>query len=247
MNKMEAKRALEILKKEKNKNLSMIYTLENNLESVSHIRIVNNSIMIKKHTDTEWVMIHAENDEDLDLLMSELKPEDKSFNAVYTEIVDKIISKHPSELSWIETTYRFYLPDDVVLPKINTEDIVQLEEKDAEIVNNNWEYKDEDSINYVKEMILRNPSIGIKKDGKLVSWLSVHDDGALGFVYVLEEYRRLGYAKILTIHMCDILRKQKIIPFLYIEVENEKSQNLAKSLGFVSDRKVSWFYFNRLS
>ncbi len=239
----EVNKALEMLKNQKTKNLSMIYTLEKNLESVTDIKIINDSVMIWKKTDAEWVMIDTENYGDIDLIMSELKPKDKKFNCIRKDLSDIILKKVLSNVDWMETTYRFYLPDNVSLPKIDESEIIELKEEDAQIVDDYWEYKDENSLKYVKEMIVKNPSVGIKKDGKLIAWVSIHEDIAMGFAYVIDEYRGKGYAKTLTTHICNILRSKNIIPFLYVVTDNTKSVGLSKSLGFVNDGQFRWFSY----
>ncbi|WP_411682016.1 GNAT family N-acetyltransferase [Clostridium thailandense] len=67
------------------------------------------------------------------------------------------------------------------------------------------------------------------------------DDGAIGFLNVLSEYRLKGYGKSITIDLIKKVRKQGKLPFVHIEEKNEKSMKLALSLGFKKDRAISWF------
>ncbi len=233
-------KALKILKHEPVKNTSIIYTLENDLDSVRYLKIIDNSILIKKISDSGWVMISSSDEQEVDKILDYLTNRDKAFACVEKWITDKIIRSNENQVEWKETTYRFYLPVGKILPPINSE-IRPLKLEEADIVNNYWEYKDDGTINYVRNMINRNYSGGIEEDGKLVAWLTIHDDGALGFLYVLEGYRGKGYAKDLTVYLCNKLRKDNMIPFLYIVTENEKSLSLARKLGFEKDRKVCWF------
>ena len=66
------------------------------------------------------------------------------------------------------------------------------------------------------------------------------DDGAIGFLHVLPEYRLRGYARDIIIDLSKKVRKQGKLPFAHIEEKNEKSMKLVVSLGFKKDRVVNW-------
>ena len=42
--------------------------------------------------------------------------------------------------------------------------------------------------------MLGGPSAGIRDSGKLVAWLMTQDDGSIGVLHVLDDYRGSGYA-----------------------------------------------------
>ena len=67
------------------------------------------------------------------------------------------------------------------------------------------------------------------------------DDGSIGVLEVLEEYRGRGYAYDLTVYLIARLREQGRIPFVQVEDTNTKSMNLALKLGFRKDRRIHWF------
>ena len=79
----------------------------------------------------------------------------------------------------------------------------------------------------------------MKKD-KLVAWGLTHDDGALGSLHVLDEYRKKGYGKEILISLIHQNRKLGKTSFAQIEEKNVKAINLAVRLGFLKDRRVSW-------
>jgi len=74
---------------------------------------------------------------------------------------------------------------------------------------------------------------------KLIAWGITQDDGAIGFLYVLPEYRRRGYAQDVLIDLIKKVSDENKIPFVHIEEENEKSMRLAVKLGFEKDKVVS--------
>ncbi len=75
---------------------------------------------------------------------------------------------------------------------------------------------------------------------KLVAWGLTHDDGVLGSLHVLDEYRKKGYGKEIMISLIHQNRKLGKISFAQIEEKNLKVTNLAEQLGFIKGRRVSW-------
>ncbi len=70
------------------------------------------------------------------------------------------------------------------------------------------------------------------EDNKLVGWVLTHDDGSIGLLNVLPEYRRKGYGYELMLAIIRETRKVGKLPFLHIEENNIKSTELALKLGF---------------
>lgn len=67
-----------------------------------------------------------------------------------------------------------------------------------------------------------------------------HDDGAMGFLHVLEAYRRLGYGASLTSHMIEAVRSRGQMAFVHIEPDNAKPLALAMKAGFLPAGEVWW-------
>jgi 8-oxo-dGTP diphosphatase len=63
----------------------------------------------------------------------------------------------------------------------------------------------------------------------------------MGFLNVLEEYRRKGYAQAVSYSMINQLRIKREIPFVHIEESNIKSMKLTLKMGFLKDRIINWF------
>jgi predicted GNAT family acetyltransferase len=75
---------------------------------------------------------------------------------------------------------------------------------------------------------------------KPVAWGITQDDGAIGFLHVLPEYRKSGYGRDITVDLINKVRNKGQIPFVHIEEKNEKSMRLAMSLGFTKNKMVNW-------
>jgi len=83
--------------------------------------------------------------------------------------------------------------------------------------------------------------MGIEKDGELIGWGLTHDDGAIGFVYVLPEYRGQGIAKAIVIRIIQQLNENDLPIYCHIEEDNLASITLFEGLGFVKENRIRWF------
>jgi 8-oxo-dGTP diphosphatase len=77
-------------------------------------------------------------------------------------------------------------------------------------------------------------------DGRPAAWAGIQDDGAMGFMHVLTEYRRHGYAKEVTIDLIQKYREAGRMPFVHIVRTNQASVALAKSMGFELLKEIYW-------
>jgi 8-oxo-dGTP diphosphatase len=110
--------------------------------------------------------------------------------------------------------------------------------------NDNSEYKEAISIRYVKDRIARGSSVGFHEGNRLIAWGMTQDDGGMGFLHVLPEYRRMKHGYNVTLRLIEELRKKGKTPFVYIEKNNFKSRNLALSLCFKEQKGLHWFQVN---
>ena len=96
-------------------------------------------------------------------------------------------------------------------------------------------------IDYIKSRIKNDVNVGIYDGKQLVAWGLIQDDGAMGFLHVLDEYRRNGYGYQVTLAIIEKVRKKGKLPFACIVQDNIKSFNLVKKLGFKEDKNKYWF------
>lgn len=185
--------------------------------------------------------IYTENDEFIELVIDEFfsKSGEYGFSAVKSEIANKI--KNRFELQWENPCTLYYYPNkNIDLKNINSE-IRNLKIEEANIVDDYYTFKDEDSIFEIKESIKNRPSVCAIKNGELASWLLIHDDNSFGPMYTKEEYRKEGLAVDLTLALVDKQLKNHKIPFLHIINENDASHKLAKKCGFERYGYCDWF------
>lgn len=228
-------RALSILEKDRLRNSNIINFIENN--RINDIAIVNNSVLVRGVTDREWLYISSTDKKELKILCSN-NSNDKNFGVIENWMIPIVIKEN--KIRWRLTAIKLYLPDNILMdkPKYNA---VPISLDDVDFIFENSTYKDYLTKDYISDRIKKGISAGIYKSGKLIAWAITHDDGAMGFLNVLEEYRRRGYAQAVSYSMIDQLRAKKKIPFAHIEENNIKSMNLTLKMGFLKDRVVNWF------
>lgn len=229
---------LNILKKNLKKdfisNISTIGFIENN--PINEIIQLNNSYLIKGTSDVEWTYVVCNNEDDLRALLGK-SPDNIYFASVEDWMIPIITEKQIAE--WILSTMRYYLPDDVEVPE-NKKEVIPLTTDHIGFIISQSNYKQFLSPAYVEERISKSISAAIMKKDKLVAWGLTHDDGALGSLHVLDEYRKKGYGKEILISLIHQNRKLGKMSFAQIEERNIKAIRLVEHLGFIKDRRVSW-------
>lgn len=222
------------LKQDEIKNISTIGFIENN--PITEIVEINNSYLIKGTSDVEWVYLVCNNEIELKALL-EKSGSNTYFASVEDWVIPVITEKKKAE--WILTTMRYYLPEDVEIPE-NKMEVIPLTTDHIGFIISQSNYKQFLTPAYIEERITKSISAAIFKKDKLVAWGLTHDDGALGSLHVLDEYRKKGYGKEILISLIHQNRKLGKISFAQIEEKNLKATNLIEQLGFVIDRRVSW-------
>lgn len=231
----ELKAIISILKKDLIKNINMINFIEEN--EILETHTLGNAIMVKGISDREWIYFSCKDKTEFENLLGLLKPEDNNF-AILEDWMIPILSKKfkiKIELS----TIKYILSPEVIIPQ-NKISITELTPEDANYIYTYYDYRDYTDTAYIKQRIIKGISAAIKKEEKLVAWAITHDDGAIGMLHVLPEFRRQGLAKEVTICIINKLRGLGKLPFAQIEEDNFKSINFVESLGFVKDRNVHW-------
>jgi 8-oxo-dGTP diphosphatase len=134
---------------------------------------------------------------------------------------------------------RYYLPESVEFHE-NRIEIAKLKKEDSVYIRDKSHYKQFLPIEYLEQRINNSFSAGIKENDKLVAWAITHDDGAIGALHVLDDYRNKGYAAGIVIYMSRKIRDAGRTPIAQIEEKNNPAIKLFERLGFVKDRRVTW-------
>ncbi len=111
----------------------------------------------------------------------------------------------------------------------------------ASEIDDLYEYKSDNTILEITRAIEERPSACICIEGVLASWVLLHDDYSIGFMYTKPEYRKLGLGKLVSQAIISICVDKGITPFLQIVHGNHKSEGLAQKSGFIKHADVYWF------
>lgn len=236
--------ALAILNRDRVRNANIINFMCD--YPVLRISIAGESVMIKGRSDRDWIYISCANNEEFLALAAELTSDDTCFAIIEDWMLPRL-TEGRHEL-WRLSCLKLYLPDNVNdNDSVNnsadgaTGTLTVLTPADAAYIYANYDYAAYTTEAFIAECINKGPSFGIREDGKLVAWIMTQDDGAMGFLTVLQPYRRRGYGDLITSALIRQLRASGKIPFVHIEEQNHKSMNLARKAGFIPDRRVHWF------
>jgi len=228
--------ALKILEGDKNNNISIINFIKNN--QILSIDIIGNSILVRGVSDRRWVYVSCKNKDELLIMKKKLNNEDDNF-ATIDDWMFPILTEG-KKIIWDLSMIQFYLPDDITIP-LPEQETVFLTHKDAQTVFSNSEYKKYISSEYVKDCIQKGISAGLYENDELVSWAITQDDGAIGFLHTLDNYRRRGYGECVTLSMIEKVRNNSGLPFANVLASNKRSINLLLKLGFKENKIIHWF------
>jgi ribosomal protein S18 acetylase RimI-like enzyme len=195
------------------------------------------SILLLGRSDHLWAYISCNNAEDLAGLLEKC-PAGTKFFASIEDWMKPVIAKDTG-IEWELATLRYYLPDDQPV-RIAKAEIIRLDVSYVSYIFNHSHYKFYTSEEYIRARMEKGVSSGIVTDGKLAAWALTHDDGSLGFLHVLPEFRNRGYAGEVLADLISKKRNEKKPVFANIEPGNTAAINLVRKIGFIVDRKTSW-------
>lgn len=227
---------VKFLTKNKSSNINIINFIEN--YPIKYIKQIGDSVIVKGKSDRNWIYISSKSEEELKIIKGKLNYNDRYF-AVIEEWMIPILTKS-NKIKWTLATTQLILFNEISIAKPK-HSMSELTIYDAKFIYDNSEYKDIISIKYIVERIINGVSSCMRYMNKPIAWGITQDDGAIGFLHVLPEYRMMGYARDVMIYLIQKVRNENKIPFVYIEEKNEKSMRLAMGLGFKKDKVVSWF------
>lgn len=216
-------------------NMSIIGFVSEN--PVTAVIREGDSVLIKGLSDEEWIYIFSKNEGELKILLNQLNDKDVYFASVEDWMIPIINEK--KKFKWTLLTMRWYLPDDVEVPENKCKTYPISTEHIGFIISQS-SYKQFLTPRYLNERITKSISACIYDDEKIVAWGLTHDDGALGSLHVLKEYRGKKYGTEIVLSLSNQCRALGRIPFAQIEETNQKAVKLVSKLGFVKDRRVTW-------
>ena len=94
---------------------------------------------------------------------------------------------------------------------------------------------------YIEERISKQCMWGIFENDVLAGFIGIHNEGSMGMLEVIEDYRRKGYGYLLEAFLINIYIKNGKVPYLEVEENNNISLALQRKLGFVISKNKSYW------
>lgn len=238
MRKKHIEEVVNYLKKDKIKNCNMINFIENNI--IHDITKEGKSVLVKGTSDEDWVYISSSSEDEMKKLLDKYS-EEEYFVAMENWMLPCIIQG--KEIEWKLSCIKLYFPEDSLISDMSRgsdNKIYKLTLDDSQYIYENSKYKEYTSLKYIQDRITNGIALGVRENNKLIAWLMTHDDGAIGFLNVLKDYRRKGYGYYLTMSIIKELRDKGKVAFIHIEENNIKSMKLALKTGFKEYGKIHW-------
>ncbi|GFI41538.1 GNAT family N-acetyltransferase [Thomasclavelia cocleata] len=133
-----------------------------------------------------------------------------------------------------------YLKDTVTLIDVPEIKIKEIGMEYCEFIKENYSTPIDEE--YLIKRIKANVFIGAFDQDKIVGFAGIHDEGTIGFVEVIEEYRRRKIASMLETYMINKLLEKKELIYLQVEKDNIPSIKLHKKLGYTcSNDIITWY------
>ncbi len=225
----------EILNQDPKRNIATIGFFEN--FPVEEYYLEGDSALIYGKSDNYWAHVVSSSEKELQSLLKNHFQRTKYYYSVEEWMIPILLKS--GNVDWRMETNRYILNRDVLVGQRNAE-IVKVDISNTSFIHENSDYKKYTSVEYIKQRLNTGISAGIVFDDQLVAWGFTHDDGALGFLHVLPEYRIRGYANEVVLSLIHQKRLAGKSVFCNIVPENNVAINFVTKLGFHFDRKVSW-------
>lgn len=96
---------------------------------------------------------------------------------------------------------------------------------------------------YIYELIRKKHLWGLFENQQLAGFIGIHDEGSMGLLEVLPQYRRKGYGMMLESYLINEYLKQGLVPYCQVIDGNEKSLKLQQKLGLTISNQLSYWLF----
>ena len=87
--------------------------------------------------------------------------------------------------------------------------------------------------------------VGGMVDGRLAGFAGVHEEGCIGMLEVIPEFRRRGVAEVLEAQVIAMQMERGKWPYVHVLVGNTASECLQKKLGLTVDEKLLYWAFSK--
>lgn len=113
--------------------------------------------------------------------------------------------------------------------------------EDAETVDYYYTYRGEGTLERIRSEISERPSSAVYIGEEIAAWNLLHNDWAMGAMFVKPQYRGLGYAKIAAADLIKKVLAEGMTPYVQVVQTNKASLSLSAKLGFKLSHEAMWF------
>lgn len=196
----------------------------------------NDMLMCCFLSDEAWC--HFSHNSSADFLGRTLEASRKDAYLVLTDAEVFAWLKSQYRLAWHISCIRLFMQNSAI---VSSQPLVEaLTPGDLGLVYENSDYQQFLSMDYLQQRLMLGGGFCVRVSNQPVAWVMTHDDGSVGMLHVLNEYRGKGYARALVIAMASEIRKKGREVFAHILPSNIPSLRLFASLGFAPCCEVSW-------
>jgi len=111
---------------------------------------------------------------------------------------------------------------------------------DLDFITQHYDLADEQEL---RETIQQGRLWVARDKGRTFSFIGRHEDGSMGMLRVLPQYRRQGWGERLERALTKIVLTQGDLPYGHVVVGNEASARLQEKLGFICcSQVVTWMW-----
>lgn len=229
-------RAVSWLSKDRLSHMDMLEVIRRGQAEV--IRAENSGVLVYDRPSGAWML--SASDEDMgERLLSEIPRDEKDLLfAVHQDFLRDSIARRFRRNVVSECFQAVYTRK---LPPVCTTDfrIRPLEPRDVDTVYRN--YHAVHSREYLLDRIEAGEMFGIDENGGLAAFAGMHDEGSMGMLEVLPDYRRRGMGEALETFLIVRQLEKGWTPFCQIFEGNEPSLRLQKKLGLkLASGKLYW-------
>jgi len=161
------------------------------------------------------------------------------FTGTNKAVKDYLLKNHL--LHWENTCNQYHFPHHPFKTEDISDQVESLTIEDTQFCTDHYEYKMEETFAKVEDAISNRPSSCMRLNDEIVSYVMLHEDDSLGYMYTQPEHRGKGYAWELTKDIVNKTLKTGRLPYIQIVQGNTKSEQLALKAGFVKHGVVYWF------
>jgi len=192
---------------------------------------------------TSWaVMLWTEKEEDLIPLLEVIptnQPETELF-CIENKFIP-LLEKHVAPITIEADCHTWTL--DKLMEEAPTLDSLTL--ADAPFVNDNWDYKFDQSLEFIQRCIQSMPSSCIRnQQGQPIAMAFCYGQSPfyinMGGFKVLPEHRRQGLGRKVHLDMCRKVLVENRKPLVHIRTDNVVSQHICQSTNFTRKEQVFW-------